>query len=170
MPTDNPVTLIIDRLWEIVEGHDALTTGDHAIKPGNRIKVTTARAVKGSKQDGDYPQLMIVPTQKTPDRYTSSSIMYEQDFEFHMQTGDTEVDKQLGPVEFELTRAFEQYAASHGRSLGLSFVADAAWMGGAMMPEPNERKARAGWYAAFVLSARVVLNRTGHVEATTPAL
>ncbi len=98
VPTD-PTTEIINAIWSKLEANSAFT---NRVLAGNRIKFTSddVDPYKKSTQDGDRPQVEIVPTGGTfAPSATSSTCMYSEGFDIRIITGEMRTQKSIGPLK-----------------------------------------------------------------------
>jgi len=157
--TLDPFTTVIEQLWDLIEANTYLA--DH-IKPGNRIKMSGRKQIpeKSNLQDGDLPQLVIVPT-GGPARphFTSSSVSLTEQFVFHLVTGNLTVDSILFPVKWELLKML---VTATSTNLDLDFVVNADLVDDMIEGFDNkqeENRGTAGWSLGLTLTVLMSFNR-----------
>jgi len=116
--TNDPFTQVLERLWELLEGHAPLAA---MVRPGNRIKLTGdgGDPYKQDLQHADRPELVIEPGRgEVRLAATSTSTTAAQDFDLRLATGSLHVAGELFPITWEIVKAL----AAAGEALGLDFV------------------------------------------------
>lgn len=103
---NNPLVMVFDAFWEMLEAHDGFTS---LVPAGSRVKFNKAIDRDPSKDQmlpADFPEVRVVPTGLTPHlerTSTSSSVLMK--LEIQISTGDRRVQKFLYPVTWAIYRA-----------------------------------------------------------------
>jgi len=104
---EDPLTMVYNALWDMLEASSALTS---LVPVRNRIKFTGAN-IEPSKEllnTEDYPQLSIVPVSTTPHlQRTSTESTLLKRYRIVVLTGDKRIDAGLFAIEWEVYRALQ---------------------------------------------------------------
>jgi hypothetical protein len=108
----DPISQVYDALWSMVEASPALAD---MIKTGNRIKYSGENRdpQKPEISDADMPELQIISVGTSPGlSRTSSGSSILKRFRVQVSTGDQRLDSGLYAIEWELYRAFVDWATT----------------------------------------------------------
>lgn len=101
----NPLTMVYDALWTIIESHPALTS---LVRVGNRVKDLST--LKDQVSTVDLPEIRIICQSAEPKIYrTSSGTTLKKIYQIQVATGEYNVQSQLHIIEWELLKAFSKY-------------------------------------------------------------
>lgn len=100
MQLDNPLIIIYDALWDLLESSNEFK---RLVRPGNRIRFDTRDPIKSEVQAGDLPEVRIVPVTSKPHLQSSSSSTFiVETFEIQISTGDLRYTELLFPVKWAI--------------------------------------------------------------------
>ena len=106
----DPLTVIHEAAWAEFENDTATAA---LVAPKNRIKLTERDAIKASVQDGDLPEVVLVPRANIGNlTSTSSSVSFEITFDWLIATGDYRVGYRILPVIWNLYRVMSKFQQS----------------------------------------------------------
>lgn len=106
----NPLSLVYDKLWAMVEAHPDVAT---IVSAGNRIKFNDP-AIRDVWKDrvasSDVPELVLVPDAGSVNLHaTSSSSRVTRQYSWLISTGDLRLGAYLHAVEFMLIVAYSEW-------------------------------------------------------------
>lgn len=111
----DPITAVHEAAWVAFESVSELTD---LVKAGNRIKFDRRDCVKATVQDGDLPEVILVPRAVVGNlTSTSSSVSFEVSFDWLISTGDYRVAYRIGPVIWHLYRAMVRFQSDVSKVL-----------------------------------------------------
>lgn len=103
----DPITAIHDAAWAAFEGNPELIA---LVAPGNRIKLDNRASLKAAVQNGDLPEVILIPRALVGNlTSTSSSVSFEATFDWLISTGDYRVSHRIAPVLWHLFRAMVEF-------------------------------------------------------------
>ena len=168
MATDDPFSIVLDRLWEIVEDHDDLPG---LVSTGNRIKRAGAsRAGRHPTQDADLPRLDIRPSGGAVNLHaTSSAVSVEQTYTVLVQTGTDDETDELLPIQWHLLRLFHQADAMfHEQDYVKRLTIELLEAGMADEALATGAPARRGWQAVMDIVVLFTFDKVQHMQAEDP--
>jgi len=171
MATTDPFSIVLDRLWRILEAHDDLLD---LVKAGNRIeRAGEERSGRWPRQDADLPTLDIVPagTSEVEMVRSSSAVEVDQLYDIRIQTGSADETAQLLPIRWHLIRALHGATFTQSwviRPIRVVLVNEQL----ADVGEPGivEAGGRRGWQTVVQVDVRMIFDTTDHIEAADPDL
>lgn len=103
----NPLEIIHDAAWTAAVADTELAT---LVKPGNRIKFDERSSTKTQIQDGDLPELILIPRSGVGNfTQTSSNVGFDITYDWLISTGDYRVNYRVYPVTWSLFRAMAAF-------------------------------------------------------------
>lgn len=104
MTAINPITLVYDELWQLLESWDNF---DRLVRPGDRVKhLVDDTSNKGEVLDADFPEVRITAEGITPDvQISSGSCALSYNFSIEVSTGNKRSNEMLFPLSWEIFRA-----------------------------------------------------------------
>jgi len=173
---DDPFTLLIKGIWEVmIEGHPPLVD---MVKPGNMVKRFVGdRPGKPKVQDGDVPELDVIPVGTTDQMLYMSShgAAVMKAFDIAVTTGDKNVEKMFS-LEWELIRAISKVtlnAAATGKEADFGY----AWVKKIDIVTQSEsltdfilNRKRQGWTSLMTIVFHLNFDRQTQLLADVPTL
>jgi hypothetical protein len=157
--TTDPMTQMHDALWTSLEASTVFTS---LVKPGNRIKITSAGKddpIKESPADADLPEVMIVPGEGTNNlNKTSSAGELVRQWKIIISSNRKLVHKDVFPIEWAIIKALN--AAREG--LGTTFIKRTLVANSAYEPpaSSNSGSAVKGWICTINVELTAIIARS----------
>lgn len=151
MAADNPLRLIHNALWTLLEANATITT---EVKPGNRIKyITTKREPeKRDATSDDYTELKVVPVSSLPKLSASSSTDdWDVTWQIRVATAEQPLQTVLD-IQWEIFQALAKWKATMDTLTynGKGFIKKAMAKRTTMtLDDSNENRAIRGWTAVW---------------------
>lgn len=109
---NDPITLVHEAAWAQFEAVPEMAA---LVQPANRIKLDHRDDLKASVQDGDLPEIILVPRAGAGNlTFNSSNVSLEITFDWLISTGDYRLSYRLGPVLWNLFRVMSKFQQSAG--------------------------------------------------------
>lgn len=162
----DPFTQIELGLWAKIAESSTFNT---LVPVGNRIKFcldATPDPEKDQLADGDFPQVMIMPTSHGIDTKASNCSVWIQRYNIVCQTGDRRTSWKYNSIKFEvakmLSRLFnvnlDTLSTAWGMPTGTRVVR--IWPGEASDALGESAKVRAGWMSLFPITVEFVMTES----------
>lgn len=154
----DPFTQIELGLWaKIIES----STFTQLVPLGNRIKFcvdANADPEKDQLSDGDYPNVMIMPTSHGLDQHASNSSIWIQRYNVVCQTGDKRTSWKYNPIKFEVCKMLTRLFNTNLDTLSTAWAMPTGtrvvriWPGEASDALGESAKVREGWMSLFPIT------------------
>jgi len=153
----DPFTETYNAIWTALEASPEFAA---TVKPGNRIRFSedSRPFVKGTLQDGDLPEVTVLPAGGVYSNFSSTSGVCKQVFLVRCVTGGTRLDLSAFPLKWAILQALVAAGSTlncpHVINTLIGDVTD-------LWNAPEDNRAAKGWSFQLTITVDIRFNKAG---------